>query len=170
MCSSIFSIRKLKIFLAFWSLERISVKAKLSGCKTWIQRLRMTNYMYYRYIGKILKFLSSFQETLNKVLKYWKNRINVLKTCIIKNLHQVIFLYVDENQILKKFIILCQRVFSGILIWKIGVKMNLRLITKSYEAYPEKGFLTKSILQLFRRMCPFRQRERFYCVFMIPWR
>ena len=27
----------------------------------------------------------------------------------------------------------------------MGVKMNLRIITKNHEADPEKGFLTKSI-------------------------
>ena len=36
--------------------------------------------------------------------------------------------------------------FSRLLISKMGVKMNLRIITKDRAADPEKRFLTKSIL------------------------
>ena len=41
--------------------------------------------------------------------------------------------------------------FSLILISKIGVKMNLRVIKKNYAADPEKGFLTKSISKPYDR-------------------
>ena len=37
--------------------------------------------------------------------------------------------------------------FSLILISRISVKMNLRIITKNHTADPEKGFLMKSILK-----------------------
>ena len=40
----------------------------------------------------------------------------------------------------------CQEVFfSEILILKMDVKMNLRIITKNHAADPEKGFPAKSI-------------------------
>ena len=43
----------------------------------------------------------------------------------------------------------CQGIFfSGTLISKIGVKTNLRIITKNRAADPEIGFLTKSISKL----------------------
>ena len=33
------------------------------------------------------------------------------------------------------------------MVLKMGVKINLRIITKNHAADPEKGFLTKSILK-----------------------
>ena len=44
-----------------------------------------------------------------------------------------------------------QGIFSGILISKIGVKMNLRIITKFHAADSKIRFLTKSILKPFGR-------------------
>ena len=38
---------------------------------------------------------------------------------------------------------------SRILISKISVKMNLSKISKNNAAYPEQGFLTKSVLKPF---------------------
>ena len=37
------------------------------------------------------------------------------------------------------------------MISKMGVKMNLRIITKNHEADPEIGFLTKSISKPYGR-------------------
>ena len=48
--------------------------------------------------------------------------------------------------------------FSEILISKLVVKMNLRIITKNYAADPEIGFVTKSILKPNGRTWPCRQR------------
>ena len=46
-------------------------------------------------------------------------------------------------------IILVSRIFSSkILISKMNVKINLRIITNNHEADPEIGFLAKSILKL----------------------
>ena len=41
----------------------------------------------------------------------------------------------------------------------MGVKMNLRVITKKYEVDPEKGFPTKSILRRFLLSSQFRGRR-----------
>ena len=41
----------------------------------------------------------------------------------------------------------------------MGVKLNLRIITKNYAAHPEIRFLTKAILQPFILTCSFRQRD-----------
>ena len=41
---------------------------------------------------------------------------------------------------------LCQYFFSWIFISKMSVKINLMVIRKHHGAYPEKGFLIKSIL------------------------
>ena len=41
----------------------------------------------------------------------------------------------------------CQEFFSGILISKIGDKMNLMIKTKNHAADPKIGFLTKLILK-----------------------
>ena len=51
-----------------------------------------------------------------------------------------------------------QGLFSGILISKIGVKMNLRIITKNHAADPEIGFLTKSTQSRIPAHRPCRQR------------
>ena len=39
----------------------------------------------------------------------------------------------------------CQEFFSEISVIKIGVEINLRIITKNHAADLEKGFFTKSI-------------------------
>ena len=44
-----------------------------------------------------------------------------------------------------KIFLVSRNLFARILISKIGIKLNLKIITKSHEADPEKGFLTKSI-------------------------
>ena len=41
-----------------------------------------------------------------------------------------------------------QGIFSSILILKLGVKMNLRIIMKNHAPDPEIRFLTKSISKL----------------------
>lgn len=48
--------------------------------------------------------------------------------------------------------------FAKVCILKIGLKMNLSVIPKSYAAYPEIEFPTKSVLQLFELRSSFRQR------------
>ena len=55
-------------------------------------------------------------------------------------------------------ILMSRNFFSYILISKMGVKMNLRTITKNYAADPEIRFATKSILHPFGLTRPFRQR------------
>ena len=50
---------------------------------------------------------------------------------------------------LQKIFIGTQRLFSEILISKMVVKMNFRMISKKYTADPEIRLLTKSILELF---------------------
>ena len=40
----------------------------------------------------------------------------------------------------------------------MSLKINLRIITKTFAADAEKGFPTKAILQPFGIMSPFRQR------------
>ena len=48
--------------------------------------------------------------------------------------------------------------FSEILISKMDVKMNLKIIMKKYAAYPRIGFNTKSTLKQFELTSLFRQR------------
>ena len=53
---------------------------------------------------------------------------------------------------LRKIIFLVSRdFFTRILISKMGLKMNLRIITKSHEPDPKIGFLTKSISKPYSR-------------------
>ena len=58
---------------------------------------------------------------------------------------------VYENRASKVKFFWCQGIFSLILISKIGVKMNLRIITKFHAADSKIWFLTKSILKPFGR-------------------
>ena len=56
----------------------------------------------------------------------------------------MIYFYImlfNENQTTK------MEFFSRILIFKMRLKMNSRIITKSYTADPEIGFLTKPNFQ-----------------------
>ena len=48
--------------------------------------------------------------------------------------------------------------FFMIFDFKMGVKMNLRIITKNHAADPEIGFLTKSISKPMVTQRPCRQR------------
>ena len=54
-----------------------------------------------------------------------------------------------DNQLSKMKLFSCRGIFSEILIPKMSTKMNLRIITKSYRADPEIGFLRKTILHTF---------------------
>ena len=56
----------------------------------------------------------------------------------------------------KKVILAAKNFILEILISKMGIKMNLRIITKNYAADPEKGFLVKSIFRPFGHSSPFR--------------
>ena len=67
---------------------------------------------------------------------------------------------VYKNQPSKIKLFWCYGFFSEIFILKMDVKMNLMVITKNWRADPEIGFLTKSILQRFWLLRPFRQRGR----------
>ena len=58
------------------------------------------------------------------------------------------------NLITKRFVI-----FSEILIIKIGVKMNLSMLKKKYDAGSVSRIPTKSILRPFGLMSPIRQRR-----------
>ena len=42
------------------------------------------------------------------------------------------------------FFLVPRNFFTGNMISKMAVKMNLRIITKNHAADPEKGFLTES--------------------------
>ena len=55
-----------------------------------------------------------------------------------------------------KIILESKNFILEILISKMGIKMNLRIIRKNYAADPEKGFLVKSILRPFELSSPFR--------------
>ena len=52
---------------------------------------------------------------------------------------------VYENQTSKIKFLVSRSFFAEILISKMGVKMNLRIITKNHAADPKIGFLIKSI-------------------------
>ena len=66
-------------------------------------------------------------------------------------------MFIYEKRPSKMTLFWLQGFFSENFISEMGVKMNLRIMTKSYAADPEIGFPTKSILQPFGLMCPFRQ-------------
>ena len=50
-----------------------------------------------------------------------------------------------ENPTSEMKLFRCQEFFSEISVIKIGVDINLRIITKNHAADLEKGFFTKSI-------------------------
>ena len=56
------------------------------------------------------------------------------------------YMFVYKNRGSKmNFFFLVSKNFSSISISKMGVEMNLRIITKNHAADPEIGFLTISI-------------------------
>ena len=59
---------------------------------------------------------------------------------------------------LGKLIFGAREFFSRIMIQKMIVKMNLRIITRTYAADPEKGFLAKLIFNRYGRTLFCRQR------------
>ena len=63
----------------------------------------------------------------------------------------VSFLLVYENRTSKMIFLVSRNLFAWILISKIGVKINLKIITKNHAADPEIGFLTKSISKPYGR-------------------
>ena len=56
-----------------------------------------------------------------------------------------------EHRTLKMKFFWCHEIFSEILILKMDVKINSRIIMKNNAADPEIGFLTKSILKPYGR-------------------
>ena len=52
------------------------------------------------------------------------------------------------------FFLVPRNFFTGNMISKMAVKMNLRIITKNHAADPEKDFFKKSILKPFGRAKP----------------
>ena len=57
-----------------------------------------------------------------------------------------------KTGIRKRNFLSVKKFFLLILISKMGVKMNLKIITKNHPADPVKGFLTKSISKPYGRI------------------
>ena len=69
----------------------------------------------------------------------------------MKKPHLFEFIFSKRKNFTRLQICFGQGIFSSILISKMGVKMNLRIITKNHAVDPEKGFLTKSISKPYGR-------------------
>ena len=61
------------------------------------------------------------------------------------------YILIYENRASKMKLYGVKKFFSRILIAEMGVKMNLRIITKNHQADPEIGFLTKLISKPYGR-------------------
>ena len=65
-------------------------------------------------------------------------------------------MFIYENRPSKVTLFWWQGFFSENFIPEMGVKMNLRIVSKSYAADPELGSPKKSILPSFELLSPFR--------------
>ena len=80
-------------------------------------------------------------------------------------------MYVDlSKSAFDSKIVLGSRIFFEIMIFKMSVKMNYRMISKNHAADPEIGFLRKSILKPYSRDAESVRvnKEFFKILFAVP--